>query len=95
MLTLSRSVAIHEDTSLRVAIKIVNKAKMLSMDMHEKIRREIAILQNLHHPHVVRLYELIDTPTDIFMVIEYVPGGELFDYIVQHSRVRCVNIADV
>lgn len=80
--------AIHEDTSLKVAIKIVNKAKMLSMDMHEKIRREITILQNLHHPHVVRLYELIDTPTDIFMVIEYVSGGELFDHIVQNSRLQ-------
>lgn len=84
--------AIHEGTDLKVAVKIVNKAKMLTMDMHEKIRREISILQCLHHPHVIRLYELIDSPTDIFMAMEYVPGGELFDYIVQHSRVRLCGV---
>lgn len=76
---------------------------MQSLEMHEKILREISILQRLGaHPHVIRsvrhdthidrsascrLYELLDTPTDIFMVMEYVPGGELFDYIVQRSRV--------
>merc|ERR1719265_1278735 len=56
--------------------------------MHEKIRREINILQYLKHPHVIRLYELIDTPSDIFMVMEYVPGGELFDHIVHKLRLK-------
>ncbi|KAF8821767.1 putative histone kinase SNF1 [Cardiosporidium cionae] len=80
------TVAIHEPTGERVAIKVINKTKMQSMDMHEKIRREINILQCLNHPHVMRLYELVDSPTDIFMVMEYVPRGELFDYIVQRTR---------
>ncbi|KAF8822251.1 putative histone kinase SNF1 [Cardiosporidium cionae] len=78
--------AIHEPTGERVAIKVINKTKMQTMDMHEKIRREINILQCLNHPHVMRLYELVDSPTDIFMVMEYVPRGELFDYIVQRTR---------
>lgn len=55
--------------------------------MHEKIRREINILHFLKHPHVIRLYELLDTPSDIFMVMEYVSGGELFDHIVHKLRV--------
>ncbi|PHJ22899.1 histone kinase [Cystoisospora suis] len=76
----------HTVTGQKVAVKIINKAKMEMMDMYEKIRREINILQCLNHPHVIRLYELIDTPTDIFMVMEYVQGGELFDHIVQKSR---------
>lgn len=38
------------------------------------------------HPHIIRLYEVIDTPTDIFTVVEYVPGGELFDYIVSRGK---------
>merc|ERR1719337_259268 len=58
------------------------------MNMHEKIRREITILQFLKHPHVIRLYELVDTPSDIFMIMEYVPGGELFDHIVHKLRLR-------
>lgn len=39
------------------------------------------------HPHIIRLYEVIDTPSDIFVVMEYVPNGELFDYIVSKGRV--------
>mmetsp|Transcript_114763 Transcript_114763/g.263448 ORF Transcript_114763/g.263448 Transcript_114763/m.263448 type:complete len:529 (-) Transcript_114763:113-1699(-) len=78
----------HKITGQKVAIKIINKTRMESMNMHEKIRREILILQRLHHPHVIRLYELIDTPTDIFMVQEYVSGGELFDHIVHKLRLR-------
>ena len=54
--------------------------------MAEKVRREIANLKSLSHPHIIRLYEVIHTPTDIFMVLEYVSAGELFDYIVQKGR---------
>lgn len=78
----------HLLTGQKVAVKIINKKKMEQMNMHEKIRREINILQFLKHPHVIRLYELIDTPSDIFMVMEYVPGGELFEHIVHKLRLR-------
>lgn len=78
----------HVLTHHLVAIKIINKRKMEQMNMHEKICREINCLQFLKHPHVIRLYELLDTPTDIFMVMEYVPGGELFDHIVHKLRLR-------
>ena len=52
-----------------------------SLDVAEKIRREIQILKLFRHPHIIKLYEVISTPTDIFMIMEYVSGGELFDYI--------------
>ena len=55
----------------------------LSLDVQEKIRREIQLLKLFRHPHIIKLYEVISTPTDIFMVMEYVSGGELFDYIGQ------------
>lgn len=85
---ITEKVAMHEKTGQKVAIKIINRAKMQTLEMHEKISREISIMQRLGpHPNIIRLYELLDTPTDIFMVTEYVPGGELFDYIVQKSRV--------
>jgi len=78
----------HTTTGQKVAIKIINKRKMEHMNMHEKIRREIQILQFLKHPHVIRLYELLDTPSDIFMVMEYVQGGELFDHIVHKLKLQ-------
>lgn len=36
---------------------------------------------------MISRYQVISTPTDIFMIMEYVSGGELFDYIVKHGRV--------
>lgn len=79
-------VAEHVLTGHKVAIKILNKKKIVSMDMEEKVRREIKILKLFMHPHIIRLYEVIETPGDIFVVMEYVKSGELFDYIVEKGR---------
>ena len=56
------------------------------MEWRSQVLREISILKMFKHPHIIRLYEVIDTPTDIFVVMEYVSGGELFDYIVAKGR---------
>lgn len=76
----------HVITGQKVAVKILNKGKIKHMDMAEKVRREINILKMCTHPHIIRLYEVIDTPTDIFVIMEFVSGGELFDYIVSRGR---------
>jgi len=47
---------------------------------------QINILKLCSQPHIIRLYEVIDTPTEIFLVSEYVSGGELFDHIVSKGR---------
>lgn len=52
------------------------------------VRREIKILRLFMHPHIIRLYEVIETPADIYMVMEYVKSGELFDYIVEKGRLQ-------
>lgn len=52
------------------------------------VRREINILRLLSHPHVVRLFEVIETPTTIYMVMEYMDSGELFDHITEHGRLH-------
>eukprot|EP00456_Euglypha_rotunda_P051824 TRINITY_DN41824_c0_g1_i7.p1 TRINITY_DN41824_c0_g1~~TRINITY_DN41824_c0_g1_i7.p1 ORF type:complete len:219 (+),score=33.66 TRINITY_DN41824_c0_g1_i7:144-800(+) len=80
--------AIHERTGQKVAIKILNRKKLKKMDMGEKVRTEIQILQRFRHPHIIRLYQVVDTPTDVYQVMEYVPGGELFDYIVAQGRLE-------
>jgi MAP/microtubule affinity-regulating kinase len=42
----------------------------------------------LNHPHIVKLYEVIDTPDELYLIMEYVKGGEIFDYLVAHGRMR-------
>jgi len=79
-------VGTHETTRKRVAIKILNKKKLRSLDSEAKVESEIAILSSLNHPHIIRLYEVIRTQSDIFVVMEYVARGELFDYIVTNGR---------
>ncbi|KAJ8305967.1 hypothetical protein KUTeg_016512 [Tegillarca granosa] len=81
-------IAVHQRTNHKVAVKILNRQKIKSLDVVGKIRREIQNLKLFRHPHVIKLYEVMSTPTDIFMVMEYVPGGELFDYIVKHGKLK-------
>jgi len=79
-------VGFHQITNHKVAVKILNRQKIKSLDVVGKIRREIQNLKLFRHPHIIKLYQVISTPTDIFMVMEYVSGGELFDYIVKHGK---------
>ncbi|KAK2167663.1 hypothetical protein LSH36_25g00008 [Paralvinella palmiformis] len=78
----------HELTGHKVAIKILNRNKIKSLDVVGKIRREIQNLKLFRHPHIIKLYQVISTPTDIFMIMEYVSGGELFDYIVKNGKLK-------
>ncbi|XP_042396142.1 SNF1-related protein kinase catalytic subunit alpha KIN10-like isoform X1 [Zingiber officinale] len=81
-------IAEHLSTGHKVAIKILNRHKIKSMEMEEKVRREIKILRLFMHPHIIRLYEVIETHSDIYVVMEYVKSGELFDYIVEKGRLQ-------
>lgn len=81
-------IAEHALTGHKVAIKILNRRKIKSMEMEEKVRREIKILRLFMHPHIIRLYEVIETHSDIYVVMEYVKSGELFDYIVEKGRLQ-------
>lgn len=76
----------HQLTGHKVAVKILNRNKIKNLDVVGKIRREIQNLKLFRHPHIIKLYQVISTPNDIFMIMEYVSGGELFDYIVKHGR---------
>ncbi|KAK4441400.1 CBL-interacting serine/threonine-protein kinase [Sesamum alatum] len=78
----------NSETGQPVAIKILDKDKVLKHKMAEQIKREIATLKLIKHPNVVRLYEVMASKTKIFIVLEYVTGGELFDKIVNNGRMR-------
>ncbi|KAK7739180.1 Protein kinase [Cytospora paraplurivora] len=79
--------AVHRGTGQQVALKIISRKKLISRDMAGRVEREIEYLQLLRHPHIIKLYTVIKTSTEIIMVLEYA-GGELFDYIVQHGRME-------
>jgi serine/threonine protein kinase len=71
-----------------VAIKIIEKNKVKSAKQVARLQREIRFLKLLHHPHIVQVYEVIETTHFIYIIMEYATGGELFDYIVTHERVK-------
>ena len=44
------------------------------------------ILKSIRHPNIIKLYEIIETKSNIYLMMEYASGGELFDYIVAKDR---------
>ncbi len=115
----------HMPTGERVAIKILEKARIKEVADAQRVAREIKILKRMcvilvlrfhgvaqffykllfvntqpypppvllfltcsRHPNVIQLFEVIDAPRQIFLVMEFLDGGELFDYIVRHQRIR-------
>lgn len=70
-----------------MAVKIIDKTQLDEKKL-SKLYREVRIMKLLHHPNIVKLYEVIETKYTIFLVMEYVSGGELYDYLVVHGRMK-------
>lgn len=77
----------HMPTGVEVAIKIIDKTQ-LNPGSLQKLFREVRIMKDLNHPNIVKLYEVIETKTTLYLVIEYASGGEVFDYLVAHGRMK-------
>jgi len=69
-----------------VAIKIVDKTK-LDEDNKRKVQREVEVMKKLKHPHIIKLYEVMETKQMLFLVTEYVPGGEIFGNFLLHTNI--------
>lgn len=54
----------------------------------ERVAREIHILKMIRHPNIIQLYEIIETPKQLYLIMEYASGGELFDYIVKYTKLK-------
>ncbi|KAL5700411.1 cAMP-dependent protein kinase [Ranunculus cassubicifolius] len=76
------------ETDQGFAVKILDKKRILQLNINDQIKREIGTLKLLKHPNVVRLYEVLASKTKIYMVLEYVTGGELFDRIALKGRLK-------
>ncbi|XP_058763726.1 CBL-interacting serine/threonine-protein kinase 1-like [Vicia villosa] len=76
----------NTDSEQFFAVKILEKNKIVDLNNTDQIKREISTLKLLKHPNVVRLYEVLASKTKIYMVLEYVNGGELFDKIASKGK---------
>ncbi|XP_068669615.1 CBL-interacting protein kinase 9 [Aristolochia californica] len=76
------------ETDETVAIKVLDKDKVLRHKMVEQIKNEISTMKMIKHPNVVKLYEVMASKTKIYIVLEFVNGGELFDMIANHGRLK-------
>ena len=78
----------HSLTGEKVAIKVLEKNRITDLADVERVVREIHILKLIRHPNIIQLYEIIETPKQLYFIMEYASGGELFDYIVEHTRLE-------
>ncbi len=80
--------AVERHTCESVAVKILEKDKIVDEDARTRLMNEIAILHRVQHPKVLHLLEVVESVDAIYLITEYVAGGELFQYIVQHGRLE-------
>ncbi|XP_027338162.1 CBL-interacting serine/threonine-protein kinase 20-like [Abrus precatorius] len=74
-------------TGQSVAIKVINKEKVMRGGMKDQIKREISVMRLVKHPNIVQVYEVMASKTKIYFAMEWVKGGELFHKVSQ-GRLR-------
>ncbi|XP_029904502.1 serine/threonine-protein kinase MARK1 isoform X2 [Myripristis murdjan] len=77
----------HTLTGREVAIKIIDKTQLNPTSL-QKLFREVSVMKILNHPNIVKLFEVIETEKTLYLVMEYASGGEVFDYLVAHGRMK-------
>ncbi|XP_010259770.1 PREDICTED: CBL-interacting serine/threonine-protein kinase 21 [Nelumbo nucifera] len=69
--------ALDTSTGQYVAVKIIDKKMVMQYKLMDQVKREISTMRLLNHPNIVRIYEVIATKTKIYIVMEYISGGQL------------------
>ncbi|KAL0994109.1 hypothetical protein UPYG_G00117860 [Umbra pygmaea] len=77
----------HILTGKEVAVKIIDKTQLNPSSL-QKLFREVRIMKLLNHPNIVKLFEVIETEKTLYLIMEYASGGEVFDYLVAHGRMK-------
>ena len=79
---------VNIQTGEEVAIKILEKVKILQLEDKTRVEREIKILKCLRHANIVHLYSVLQTDKSIYLIMEYIHGKELFDYIIENGKLN-------
>lgn len=74
------------DTNERRAVKIIQRGK--NMKSQEHLAREIQVMKTISHPNIVSTYQIFDLKKAIYIVMEYVPNGDLFDFVAEHDCLK-------
>ncbi|KAF7686810.1 serine/threonine-protein kinase MARK1-like [Silurus meridionalis] len=77
----------HVLTGREVAVKIIDKTQLNPTSL-QKLFREVRIMKIVNHPNIVKLFEVIETEKTLYLIMEYASGGEVFDYLVAHGRMK-------
>ena len=72
----------------KCAIKIVNKSLLEGTKDIQRLKKEIKILKSIRHKNIIQLFDIMESKTNLYFVMEYCKGGELFDYIVKNKRLK-------
>ncbi|CAN8024233.1 unnamed protein product [Ixodes persulcatus] len=75
----------HVFTGEQVAVKVIDKTKLDDVS-RAHLFQEVRCMKLVQHPNVVRLYEVIDTQTKLYLILEYGDGGDMYDYIMKHDH---------
>merc|ERR1719431_1321395 len=75
----------HRITKTEVAIKIIDKSQLDPSNL-AKVYREVDVMKLINHPNIVKLYQVMETKSMLYLVSEYAPYGEIFEYIARHGR---------
>lgn len=75
----------HVFTGEKVAVKVIDKTKLDEVSKNH-LFQEVRCMKLVQHPNVVRLYEVIDTQTKLYLILELGVGGDMYDYIMKHDK---------
>lgn len=81
-------IALNSNNGEKVAIKVIDKQMVLKNNLKHQVQSEIRTMKLLHHPNIVRIHEVIGTKTKIYIVMEYVSGGQLLDKISYSNKLN-------
>lgn len=74
-------IGLHKKTNKKVALKMYEKEKMKEIQRKKSVRREIKLMERLNHPHIIKLYEAIETEDQVILVLEYISSGSAHGFL--------------